>query len=297
MGNTMNIKLTNKQRNELELNYKKALENPNFKKLINNLKLEEKVAMKNTTKLEDSLNEMITCSKCKGIYECKNTYKGHLIKPSMTEEGLVFSYTPCKYTIEEQKSKNAKLSEKEINSKARMKDIDIKDKQRMHVIKWLDKFYSNFNFKDKPKGLYLYGNFGSGKTFLINALLNELKEKKNVNYDLIYYPEILRDLKADWDLYDAKMVEYSKIDILCIDDIGAEKVSDWSRDEVLGTILQSRMNEGLTTFFTSNLSLEELETHFAMSKTAEDKIKARRIMERIKQLSIPMEMIAENKRN
>lgn len=37
-------------------------------------------------------------------------------------------------------------------------------------------------------------------------------------------------------------------DVLLIDDIGAENNSPWSRDEVLGTILQYRMDSDLTTF-------------------------------------------------
>ena len=36
-------------------------------------------------------------------------------------------------------------------------------------------------------------------------------------------------------------------------------------DEVLGVILQYRMEENLPTFFTSNLSLKELEDHLTIS--------------------------------
>ena len=92
------------------------------------------------------------------------------------------------------------------------------------------------------------------------------------------------------------MKKYQTVDILCIDDIGAEKVSEWSRDEVLGTILQTRMNHNLTTFFTSNLNLEELEKHFLITEKSDEKIKARRIMGRIKQLSVEMELVSENRR-
>ena len=122
-------------------------------------------------------------------------------------------------------------------------------------------------------------------------------EKKNVQTEMIYFPEILRELKNDWDVYEAKMKKYQTVDILCIDDIGAEKVSEWSRDEVLGTILQTRMNHHLTTFFTSNLNLKELERHFITNDKSDEKIKARRIMERIKQLSTEMVMVSENRRD
>ena len=158
------------------------------------------------------------------------------------------------------------------------------------------KYLKEFNFKENHKGLYLYGNFGCGKTFLISALLNELKSQKQISCEIVYFPELLRTLKNDWDLYEEKINLYEQVDILCIDDIGAEKVTDWGRDEVLGTILQTRMNQNKTTFFTSNLSLEELESHFKASGSVDDMLKSRRIMERIKQLAIPMELISENKR-
>ncbi|MEL1196606.1 primosomal protein DnaI, partial [Staphylococcus epidermidis] len=52
-----------------------------------------------------------------------------------------------------------------------------------------------------------------------------------------------------------------KAPILMIDDIGADAMSAWVRDEVLGIILQYRMQEQLATFFSSNFTMTELETH------------------------------------
>ena len=88
--------------------------------------------------------------------------------------------------------------------KARMKDIDTTDKKRANLIKWLTTFYKNFDISKNNKGLYLHGSFGSGKTFLIAALLNELKENYNVKYEIVYYPELLRTLKDDFNLLDNK---------------------------------------------------------------------------------------------
>ena len=176
-----------------------------------------------------------------------------------------------------------------------MKDIDINDKNRVKVIKWLKNFYDKYDEGKSMKGLFLHGNFGCGKTFLISCLLNELHIKKNASIEIVYFPEALRTLKDDWDLFADKMDNYQKVDLLLIDDIGAEKVTDWGRDEVLGTILQSRMNDKLPTFFTSNLNIDELEDHLR-GKSSSDVVKARRIIERIKQLSEDMEMISENRR-
>ena len=88
----------------------------------------------------------------------------------------------------------------------------------------------------------------------------------------------------------------SKAPLLLIDDIGAENLTDWGRDEVLCPILNIRMEAKLPTFFTSNLDINMLEEHLSTSKSGVDKLKARRIMERINQLSENMIMVAQNYR-
>ena len=61
--------------------------------------------------------------------------------------------------------------------------------------------------------------------------------------------------------------------------------------------MQYRMEENLPTFFTSNLTLEELENNLAITSSGVDKLKAKRIVERIKQLTVPIELISKNRRS
>ena len=180
---------------------------------------------------------------------------------------------------------------------ARMKDIYIDDKNRKQIITWLTKFIHEYDSKKKIKGLYLNGNFGCGKTYLISATFNELS-KRGIKSAIIYWPEFLRSLKESFsDDFKEKFNYIKKVPLLLIDDIGAENVTLWGRDEILGTILQYRMEEGLTTFFTSNLTYEELESALSLSKGKVDSLKATRIMERIKNLTVNMNLIGENRRN
>ena len=71
----------------------------------------------------------------------------------------------------------------------------------------------------------------------------------------------------------------------------------FNRDEILGPILQYRMEENLPTFFTSNLTLEELENNLSVTSSGVDKVKARRIIERIKQLTVDIQLVSKNRRN
>lgn len=289
---------------KLEKDYNHALEtNKTFKKLVNSLRLPDQYLMKYTTKLEETSKELNNCKKCKNLNECKNSYHGYVYYPDILNDNLVFDYIPCKYKKQDdyqnQYKKNIYLFEvpKEIKE-ASMKNIDLDDPERYNIIKWLKNFLDNYQTGSSTKGLYLTGNFGCGKTYLISACLNELA-KQNHKIAIIYYPEFLRSLKesfGDNEEYNNKFNFIKKIELLLIDDIGAETMTEWSRDEVLGTILQYRMQEGLTTFFTSNLTIKDLEEHFSVSHGGVEKVKAKRIIERIKQLTTEMLMVSVNKR-
>jgi primosomal protein DnaI len=281
---------------ELAKNYKEASKNPDFKGLVDRIKVTENEAMRNTSKLEETLEELNHCKNCKGLFMCQNAYEGHVMFPEKKEDKLVFTYTPCKYQKKAiEAMDNKKTGSKEL-ANARMKDIDIKDKNRVKLIKWIKNFYDNYDLSKSMKGLYLHGTFGSGKTFLLAALFNELNAKYGANTEMVYYPELLRNLKEDFNIVEDKISYLQSVDVLLLDDIGAENVTTWGRDEILGTILQSRMNDALPTFFTSNLNIEELERHLALTKNSEDVVKARRIVERIKQLTEDMELISVNRR-
>lgn len=279
---------SNKQ--ELENSFQEACSDKDFVSLVKSLELDKLSAMKITSRLQNVLEEKKNCYHCKGTFMCKNSYNGHVVVPAKKENRIYFTYMPCKYE-QQILEKNCQKERK-----VRMKNIDTKDKNQLHVIKWLDSFYENYDLTKTMKGLYLHGNFGSGKTFLLSALLNELEITKNVSIEIVYFPEALRSIKEDFETFGYKMQRFMTVDILLLDDIGAEKVTEWGRDEVLGTILQTRMEKNKTTFFTSNYTMKELETNLSLANNNVDKVKARRIIERVKYLTVDMELISEDRR-
>ena len=295
-------KFMNKNLNDsLKKDYITALKDKKFLSLVNKFKLKEEVGMKYTSKLEHVVENLNNCEKCKSLLECKNEVEGCVYYPNKVNDGLDFNYVACKYKnayIKEQSNKKSivyGLSEEIKN--ASMAEIDVRDAKRKDLIKWIENFESTY--PDSKKGLYLHGSFGSGKTYLVSALLNELA-KKNYDVIMLYYPEMLNILKSTFDKPDSTFNDtfsnIKKCDILLIDDIGAEALTSWSRDEILGSLLQYRMENHLTTFLTSNLDINELETHLSITKNSTDKVKARRIIERIKQLTEDFELISKNRR-
>lgn len=291
---------------KLKVAYEEAKKDPYFKELTDSINLSDDELMKHTSLFEDSKEEYKNCKSCKNLAACKNKMTGFCFLPVLKEGRLNFSYVACKYKekylsdCKYQKNVTSMDVPREIRE-AKIKDIYTDDKQREKVIKWILNYIKEYKKGNFGKGLYLHGNFGCGKTYLLAAMFNELA-KENVRSVITYWPEYLRSLKSSYSSsssYEFKdkynEVKYAKL--LLIDDLGAEGVTSWSRDEILGTILQYRMQEHLPTFITSNLNLKELEEHLSVSTTNKsERVKAVRIIERIKQLTIEAEMIGQNNR-
>ncbi len=290
---------TKYDRTELIKNYEEALKDPSFKYVTTLVDVDDEHLMRHTSKLQVSAQELKNCKNCKSLHACKNRVRGFIYYPKKNGDRVGFHYVACKY------KKTAILMEEkscdyyEMPGALRtisMADILLDDKSRVDIIKWLKNFYDTFQDNPHQKGLYLHGSFGSGKTFLICAMLNELA-KKGVDICVAYYPKLLRSLKDSFDTdFASRIAKLERVSVLFLDDIGAESVTPWSRDEILGTILQYRMDASLPTFFTSNLTIEELETNLSSTKNGVEMVKARRIIERIKELSDDMTLIGKSRR-
>ena len=181
--------------------------------------------------------------------------------------------------------------------KASLAQVDLDDLGRLPVFENLLAFVEQY--PAIQKGLYLYGDFGVGKSFMVAALAHDLSEKRGVSSTLLHYPSFVIDVKnAIGDGNVKTLVDEIKLsEVLILDDIGAEQSTAWVRDEILQVILQYRMQENLPTFFTSNFNFEELELHFAKGKHGNDETwEARRVMERIRYLAEETRLEGENRR-
>lgn len=298
------LKVNKNNLNLLKVNYAKALEDDTFKTLVDSLELASEKKMKYTTRLQEASFEINNCSNCSSLLSCKNSVKGFCLTPKVINNSLNFSYQKCTYQEENEKV-NKYLNNiyyyevPTVLKTASFKNIYKDDAKRLEIIKKIKAFYDNYKKGNSVKGIYLNGNFGSGKSYLIGALFNELA-KLDYQSAIIYFPEFLRSLKASFNSsieYQERFEYIKKVPLLLIDDIGAEKLTDWARDEILGSILQYRMDFNLPTFFTSNLTINELENHLQITNGVTDKVKARRIIERIKYLTDEITLISINRRS
>lgn len=169
---------------------------------------------------------------------------------------------------------------------ARLSDFELLNDEREKAYLKASRFVDLFKDGQKTKGLYLHGSFGTGKTYLLSAIVNELADEKDVYF--IYFPDLVRSMKSSIgtnDLED-KVKSLKNCDLLIFDDIGSENMSAWFRDEILAPVLQFRLASSLPTLFSSNFSPAMLVKFFAHGNNAEvDEQKAARIVYRIREMT------------
>lgn len=178
----------------------------------------------------------------------------------------------------------------------RFDDINVDDVKRVAVFEALVNFVATY--PKQAKGLYLYGDMGIGKSFLMAAMAHELAAKKAVSVTMLHYPTFVVDVKHAITSGSVKdeIDTVKTAPVLILDDIGAEQSTSWVRDEVLQVILQHRMLEELPTFFTSNYSLEDLEKKLAQVRQGDETWQAKRVLERIRAVATEHHLQGENRR-
>ncbi len=133
----------------------------------------------------------------------------------------------------------------------------------------------------------------------MGALANALAAN-NIGVMMLHFPSFAADLKdaigRSNDLKSRMMAQAKSIPVLILDDLGAENLSMWIRDDILGVILEYRMQNELTTFITSNFDMTELTSYLAETRDDRDKGKAARLMQRVKFLTRQITVSGKNRR-
>lgn len=243
------------------------------------------------------LEEKENCEKCLGLYMCRNMNQGLCSK----YEDNSFKYEECRFKKElnEQNRNNSLIKTLYISKailNAKLEDFEINCESRKKIYAQIVDFINNFTFEERKKGLYLYGSFSIGKTFTLGCIANELA-KNNIKSLLIYFPDLVSDIKmAIGTDRLAELINMLKsIDVLMLDDLGSENLTPWVRDEILGPVINYRVNENKPVFVSSNISPKDMITHLAIDKSPAGELKAERIISRLQGLVVPVNMDDSNK--
>ncbi|WP_028778771.1 primosomal protein DnaI [Shimazuella kribbensis] len=253
-------------------------------------------------KLKQYIKDQEQCSGCKGLETCPNMVEGHCSQ--LVEYGgfIDLQMKKCRMLemYESQQRRKRLIKSHKIPKdvlEATFQSIQM-DEARMQAITEVIGYSRKFKDELPATGLYLHGSFGTGKSYLAGALMNHLSEIGIDSY-MAYVPDFIQAVYATFKegTTNELIEDIKQVKVLILDDIGAETLSQWSRDDFLGNVLQHRMADRLPTIFTSNLTLDELETHLSYtSKGPREPLKAGRIMERIRHYTKPVQVLGHNRR-
>lgn len=124
------------------------------------------------------------------------------------------------------------------------------------------------------KGIYAFGTVGNGKTSVTTAIANTYIVRQALadirqgtpSRQLVAYvnvPDLLEAIRKGFSddkarvAIEAKLTALVNVPLALLDDIGAERPNEWVRERLL-EILGARYDNERCTFFTSNLTLDEL---------------------------------------
>lgn len=133
---------------------------------------------------------------------------------------------------------------------------------------------------DEDKGIFLYGNTGVGKTYILNALANAKNVSvRNFTETLVEFRDAMQK-----GCYYEKIKDTIAEDYLFIDDIGSETLSNYVV-EFLYIIVNGRYENMKRTVLATNLSINEFEDRYGD-----------RILSRLGEMCVFKEMKGDDRR-
>ena len=243
---------------------------------------------------DEYINEsgLICCSKCRTPRQKRIEITGKTIEPRCL----------CKcQQVEQEKREQEQKYQEFMDMVARNRSIGLPDPElRRHTfendlgynpkqITMAKRYVQHWEeFKKDSTGLLLWGNVGTGKSFIAGCVANALLDK-GVPVIMTNFARLLNKLT---DMYagdrNAYIDSFKRYPLMIIDDLGIERNSEFAREQVF-SIIDSRYRSQLPMIVTTNLSLKKL-------KNPEDMARAR-IYDRVLERCMPIRVNDQNIRD
>lgn len=289
------LKKDDTQRQELIVS---LLNNAYVRAIMKENGLDESVVKANPWKFQTWLDHYAPCINCTGLRTCRQAIRGYFDNP-VFDGVLQIEKKACRYEREKLKERSH-LSFYLINDMAEelftvtFSRINLKGETPGYADLW----QSCVSAAMDDKGMYLCGPMGTGKTYLAACAANYYAmHQRKVCF--VHYPSFTRRITSmvKTGEYDKEVERMGYCDLLVLDDIGAEQVSEWNRDSILLPVLSKRYDNHLATWFTSNEDMKTLKEHFMITRGGNmERMKAERLIERIENMSEMKTLLGEDRR-
>lgn len=141
-----------------------------------------------------------------------------------------------------------------------------------NYVKRFDEMY------EKRQGLLFWGTVGTGKSYTAACIANELLDQM-IPVVMTSFVKILQNIQGNPDEEERIMAGLNAAKLLIIDDLGAERSTDYALEKVYN-IIDSRYLSGKPLILTTNMTLKDMQE-------SED-IRYRRIYDRIFEMCFPV---------
>lgn len=269
---------------------------PRVRQFLEDNQVNEDFLEQNSEMIDDYMKVLQQCSLCTGLNNCPFPIRGRqrtLVVEPDTGFGSI-RYIPCQYARNKANAEafmdNLWISHIDRDNRMRFYDqVAWQGKSNSYVASFIGVQMSMTG----EKGVFLYGQPGTGKSYLLSAMANDCaKRGQSVCY--VRVPLLMSELKAsitDDEFRLDTLRRLRRCDVLVLDDLGSESISAWERDEILFPVLDERMNHGRKTYFASNLNPDELLNQYWIRRQVNGEVPARRLLDRVLSLAqvIPLE--------
>jgi len=168
---------------------------------------------------------------------------------------------------------------------ASLAEFDCFNDERVKAYEKAQYFLDHYRINQYEQGIYIHGSYGTGKSYLLSAIAQELAER-GISVLFVYMPDLTRSLKQGMNEgnLEERINRLKQADVLMMDDFGGENVSGWFRDEILIPVLQYRLSAKLPVFMSSNYTHSQILEMMTLTKDEAGRSKAGRLVQRLKDL-------------
>lgn len=282
----LKVNMTVESDDELLEKMKEAYrECPQAVKYCNDLKIPPEKIDENIVKIFDFVSDINYCKKCPGVKKCGKSNPLLCTKIIYTHGEVDRQLVPCKELLKQISFKNQYVirdfDEDWLDSNLRTIDRNVGRDEALTR-------YRDFLKEKDNSWIYLTGTKHSGRSYFAAAMTADSARRERGPICFLNTTLRLRELNdlgygKKKEEFDKKLELYSNVPILVLDDFGNEFKTDFVRDAILFPILSNRASKRLLTIFTSDFTIEEVETLYSNTKAGA--IRAKQISRLIKSMA------------